>query len=297
MPQNILIAALGEHPAVITRMVKALREKEGVKIDVVHVLHTTDTGKYIDREGVKYVTQFFNGICDVKPEPLPYTDPNSYKTSKDFLQSVIRILGNYQNSDSYRVYLSLAGGRKNMSALMALAAQFFFAVIGLYHLLDKAENSASPTWPSIEEMELSMDDAEVQAALDPPLENLELISIPYPGVLGDATKLWDLLRNGHTLTDYPPEILKFYRDKENQREEATLSIYLSEQAIHDYQDLGAGLQSKFINYARRMCSPSHLEAKAHGASGWETDCEVYPEHRANSDLRLFYFCRLPRIKW
>jgi len=31
MPQNILIATLGEHPAVVTGMVKALREIAGIK--------------------------------------------------------------------------------------------------------------------------------------------------------------------------------------------------------------------------------------------------------------------------
>lgn len=296
MAQNILIAALGEHPAVITGMVKALQDKEGIKIDTVHVLHTTDTGKYIGREGVKHIAQFLENDCEVRSEPLPYSDPNSHQTSKNFLQTVAEILGKYRNPETYWVYLSLAGGRKNMSALMALTTQFFPSIKGIYHLLDKAEDSANPTWPSIEEMELSMTEDEVGRVLDPPLDNLELISIPYPGVLGNADTLWDLLRTGETLSVYPAEFLNFYKDKRNQeeKEEATLNIYVSEQTILDYQGIGAELQKKLIGYARRMISPSHLNSKAHGASGWITDCEVYPEHKAHSALRLFYYWDRPQ---
>lgn len=45
MAQNILIAALGEHPAVVTGMVKALREFEDIWIDTLPVLHPQQTGK------------------------------------------------------------------------------------------------------------------------------------------------------------------------------------------------------------------------------------------------------------
>jgi len=38
-----------------------------------------------------------------------------------------------------------------------------------------------------------------------------------------------------------------------------------------------------------MQYPTHLAAKASGPRGWETDCEMYPEHKAHSNLRLFYY--------
>ena len=155
MAQNILIATLGDHPAVVTGMVKALREKKGVKmnIDVLHVLHPENSGKYIGREGFQLIAKHLKGTCEVTSEPLPFSDPRTKQESEIFLETLAGVLMRYQNQADYHVYLSLAGGRKNMSALMALATQFVPEVKGLYHLRDKREGSRNPTCPSIEEME------------------------------------------------------------------------------------------------------------------------------------------------
>ena len=54
--------------------------------------------------------------------------------------TLYRLLANAQKADD-SVYLSLAGGRKNMSALMAILVPLFPCVKKLYHLIDRDENS------------------------------------------------------------------------------------------------------------------------------------------------------------
>ncbi|MGC9396921.1 MAG: CRISPR-associated ring nuclease [Anaerolineae bacterium] len=288
MSQNILIAALGDHPAVVTGMVKALREFEGIEIDTLHVLHPQNTGKYIGREGFRLIQGHLAAQCDVQPVPLPFPDANTSDASLVFLQNLAELLGAYRDETTFRVFLSLAGGRKNTSALMGLVAQFFPAVQGLYHLLDRREGRHDACFYSIEEMELELSEEQVEAALDPPLDQLNLVSIPYPGAFANVGDLWRGLQTGEALA-YSPEVAAFYSPVLNRRQpDHRLRVWVSEQAIRDYHALGAQMQNKLIGYARRMQYPAHLEAKASGPRGWKTDCEVYPEHKAHSNLRLFY---------
>lgn len=288
MSKNILIATLGEHPAVVTGMVKALREIDGIDVDILHVLHPTETGKYIGKDGFSLIADHLKESCQVLSEPLPFADPNDKEGSRQFLNTLANLLNRYQDETINHIYLSLAGGRKNMSALMALVTQFFPAIKGLYHLLDKREGSSKPTFPSIEYMVLYMSEEEVQATLDPPLENLNLVEIPCPGLISDAQKFWQLLQSGKPLDDYPPELKAWWHGKQSQQE-VPLKLSISKQSFQDYAKLGDDLKKKFRGYIRNMQFPSHLEAKMHGASGWETDCEAYPEHKARSALRVFYY--------
>lgn len=289
MAQNILIATLGDHPAVVTGMVKALREKKQIEIDVLHVLHPENTGKYIGREGLQLIAKHLKGTCDVKSEPLPFSDPRTKQESEIFLETLAGVLMRYQNQADYHVYLSLAGGRKNMSALMALAPQFFPVVRGLYHLLDRRERSRKPTFPSIEEMELNMSPEEVKKALNPPNKDMILVPIPHPKGLADANEFWKTWSSSRVL-DYDSQFKDFIEQIRSPEEgETKLQIWLSEQAMKEYQNFGPKMKNKLRGYARRMQSPSHLEARTSGYRGWETDCEVYPEHGARSALRLFYY--------
>ncbi len=296
MPQNVLIAALGEHPAVVTGMVKALREIAGIKIDILCVLYSQDTGrKYIDGIGTGQIEDFLRGQCEVHSVPLPFSDPNTRETSIQFLQALAGLLEQYRDAAQHGVYLSLAGGRKNTSALMALITQFFPAVQGLYHLLDKREGQPGAVFHTIEQME-TMTKAEQLAVLDPPLEQLNLIPVPYPGAFADSVALWQYLKTDPAHWDnllpvaLTPEAEDFFRQVAGSKlPEPRLQVKITSQAMQDYEKLGAELQGKFIGYAQRMQYPLHLEAKMSGPRGWETDCEVYPEHKAHSNLRLLYY--------
>ena len=289
MPESVLIATLGDHPAVITSTIRALKETAGIEIKTLHVLYTEGSGKDIAQLCFPVIEEHLRGRCVVRPEPLPFPDPNSEATSIEFLRILDSVLRQYQNRERFHIYLSLAGGRKNTSALLALAAQFYPSIKGLYHLIDTKEDSSNPSFPVIEDLVL-MPNAEQLRQLEPPLEDLRLISIPYPAPSAGADQLWHSLENGEYL-EFAPEVQEFFGRVTGRLAgpEPRLRIKLSEQAKADYDNLGAEFRRKIINNVRKMQNPHHLQAKTHGASGWKTDCEVYPEHKAHDNLRLFYF--------
>ena len=122
MAKNVLIATLGESPIVVSSMVKALQAKKDLTIDHLHIIHPKGE-KLIDL-GYDMLKEYFNGKCTVTQSVLPFLDVNSYETSIAFLRVLSDSIQTYEyTGDS--VYLSIAGGRKNMSALMAVTCQFF----------------------------------------------------------------------------------------------------------------------------------------------------------------------------
>jgi hypothetical protein len=203
MAQNILIAALGEHPAVVTGMVKALREFEDIWIETLHVFYPEETGKDIAGFGYPLIKEHLHleGICDVYPVPLGFPDANTTEQSIQFLRTLAGVLESYRDEEEYNIYLSLAGGRKNMSALMALVSQFFPTVKGLYHLLDKEEDS----FPSISQL-VDWPHEKSLKALDPPIGKMNLISIPYPGAFSQAYNLRTRLKSLESDDGSPPPV-------------------------------------------------------------------------------------------
>lgn len=298
MPKHILIATLGKHPAVVTGMVKALREFKKIDIDTLHVVHTEDTDKDIAEVGYPLIAEFLEDQCLVQPLPLPFSDSNTRKTSLTFLQHLAGLLSGYTDPACHHVHLSLAGGRKNMSALMALVTQFFPTVRGLYHLLDRRERQGYG-FPSIEQIVLMPHEQQLRT-LNPPIDHLKLVSIPYPGAFAHHSDLWQFLKTANDEDEQspiplPPEAELFFKMVAgNHVQDPQLEVRVTEDLIEDYRALGPQLQSKLIGYTRRMRYPQHLDAKASGPRGWETNCEVYPEHKAHAKLRIFYYWDRPR---
>jgi hypothetical protein len=136
---NVLIASLGDHPTVVTAMVKALAEIAGISLDLVHVIYPAVEGERFIEWGYEQIEERLQDRYEVRPCPLPFSDANSYERSIEFLQCLASLLDGHQAAGDV-VYLSLAGGRKNMSAMMALATQFYPCAKGLYHLIDRYED-------------------------------------------------------------------------------------------------------------------------------------------------------------
>ena len=291
MPQNILIATLGDHPAVITGMVKALRELERLEIDTLHVLYPQDTGKNIAQLGYPLIAEHLDGVCRVIPEPLPFADPNSYETSILFLQTLAGILKRYTDQRHYHIYLSLAGGRKNMSALMALVTQFFPAVKRLYHLLDRQEGKRNAAFPSIEEIVL-MEPAAQRRTLDPSLEQLNLIAIPYPGAFAQSSQLWQFLGSPDMDAVAPipltPDAEMFYRAiSQPNRTTHLLQVWLSKTAYEQYRhwaEQGSHYVHEFLTCFKQMRDPVLLKNRMHGTFG---DMHFFKRRRTRE--RPFYY--------
>ena len=152
MAKNVLIATLGESPIVVTSMVRALQAKKDLTIDQLHVIHPQGE-KLIDL-GYNLLKEHLNGECIVTRSILPFPDANSRETSIEFLGVLSDSIQTHEDTGD-SVYLSLAGGRKNMSALMAVICQFFGCIRGLYHVLDKYEDD--PTKQNFHSIEALFD--------------------------------------------------------------------------------------------------------------------------------------------
>src|SRR5437660_4243373 len=117
---NILIASLGESPIVVTAMYNLLTTEEKQRklgeIDKVVVLYPEKEDMI--QLGYDLIEDALRGKCKLEPWMLPFEDANGEEESYTFLRLLFQLLFIHQESGN-NVYLSLAGGRKNMSALMA----------------------------------------------------------------------------------------------------------------------------------------------------------------------------------
>ena len=238
MGKNILVATLGESPIVVTSMVKALKEEAKVSIDQVDVIYPGDEG--IDL-GYDIIADHLRkqGIC-VEQHLLPFPDTNSRETSMTFLQILSGLIEVHERAGNH-VYLSLAGGRKNMSALMAVTCQFFECIRGLYHILDRYEDDSNKrNFHSIEAL-WDFGEEERNKRLNSPVDALILVKIPYP-LLASSVVLRQYFSESQDQT-HPPthieiegEIDTFYREIFQKKKGELLDVWLSEKALKFYKD-------------------------------------------------------------
>lgn len=291
MTKNVLIATLGESPIVVTSMVHALQTQKNLTIDELHVIHPDE--EIID-EGYKLIKEHLDGKCDVTRSILPFPDVNSYETSIEFRRVLSNSIQTYEASGD-DVYLSLAGGRKNMSALMAATCQFFKCVRGLYHILDKYENdSDKQNFYSIEALWLEFEESERREKLNPPADELILVEIPYQQS-SKGVALWqyfsDIASNpgaqppiaiNDELEDLGLQVLQ-------QEESNFLDVYLSEDAYNFYQNISGEIPKRLRGYFRSMQNPKVLSIHKHlfQTDNARTDCTCFKKRR--TDERLFYY--------
>jgi CRISPR-associated protein Csx14 len=126
MSKKLLIATLGTSPAVITEAIDLLAA-EHIPLDGVKLLRTQDND----------VEHAFNLLAEHLPvhdkiswiEPVlisAYEDVDKPESAVEFMQQACQTLKTYRDAE-YELYVSIAGGRKAMSALLALAVQFYGA--------------------------------------------------------------------------------------------------------------------------------------------------------------------------
>lgn len=174
---NILIASLGESPIVVTAMYDLLTKRQGLAIDKVVVLQPE--GELIPL-AFDLIREALQDSCEATAEPLGFDDADNEANSFSFLHMLYRLLNDAQKSGN-TVYLSLAGGRKNMSALMALLVPLFPCVKGLYHVIDQDEGNRSHHFMSINAIFDLPEDKRLEyfQLADNELTRLSLVEIPY----------------------------------------------------------------------------------------------------------------------
>jgi len=284
MAKNVLIATLDESPIVVSSMVQALQTQKDLTIDELHIIHPQ--GERLIDLGYDMVKEHFNGKCIVSQSCLPFPDANSRERSIEFLRILSDSIRTYENTGDH-VYLSLAGGRKNMSAVMAVTCQFFECVRGLYHVLDKHEDD--PTKRNFHSIEALFDFPEDRRAekLSPPVEELTLVEIPYeqlPSGIALQQYLYKTQSNPNTSPsiEIDDELEAFGRQIFQQEKSDVLDVYLSAEAYEFYQDNGGETAKRLTGYFRSMRNPQALSVHKHTfqTDNAKTDCTCFKKKKS-----------------
>ncbi|ABY35510.1 MAG TPA: CRISPR-associated protein Csx14 [Chloroflexus aurantiacus] len=178
MSKKLLIATLGTAPAVITEAIELL-EEQSLHPDGVVLLYTED---YDVLSSLELLMKHLPAHCEISwIVPISvgtYHDIDSTKAAVEFMQIACTQLRTYRNN--HRLFVSIAGGRKVMSALLALAVQFYGAEC-LFHIW-------VPPWLE-EEGEIGqlrgLQPEQINARLHPPLVNRDpkdrpqLVDLPF----------------------------------------------------------------------------------------------------------------------
>jgi len=131
MKERLLIATLGTSPGVVTEAIDLLSE-QGQRPDRVCIIKTKDHD--VDRS-FELLSRHIPVHCGIKLEkPVEvqsYEDIYSSKTAIEFMKHACHVLKTYRNN--YECYVCIAGGRKVMSALLALAVKLYGAE-RLFHI-------------------------------------------------------------------------------------------------------------------------------------------------------------------
>lgn len=164
MSKKLLIATLGTSPAVVTEAIDLLNE-QGLRPEGVILFYTDDSDV---KESFELLSQHLPAHCGITyivPVPIgAFGDIDSSQAAVEFMQEACRILKTYRDNGD-RLFVSIAGGRKAMSSLLALAVQFYGAE-RLFHIW-------APPWLE-EEGEIAklrnLQSEQLNKSLHPPLK-------------------------------------------------------------------------------------------------------------------------------
>lgn len=290
---NVLVASLGESPVVVTAMYDLLNEK--INVDKVMVLRPDGDDVLL---GYELIKEGLQGKCTLDYVPLSFVDANGEGESYLFLRTLFQHLAMYQkNGDT--VYLSLAGGRKNMSALIALVVPFFPCVKKLYQVLDADEHKLGHRFKSIEEL-IYLPDTVQKTALFPPHEKLILVDIPYGEQQRVSSEIYTRL---FTLTedelddlwDEDPalaEATEYYQPRgDDQAMKSVLSVEMTERVQNDYEQMrihDRPRADRFLICFEQMKDPYRLKSRLHGSGFTRDSLSFHFYKRRRTVERPFY---------
>lgn len=122
---SVLVASLGDSPAVITATLDALERADGTRIDTVVTIGTSDFDVNRSSELLNdEIRRHYDGRVIYMHERIEAQDLLTEEDHVAYLALVAKWLKTYRGR---KVYLSLSGGRKTMVALVTLAAQIYGA--------------------------------------------------------------------------------------------------------------------------------------------------------------------------
>ncbi|WP_322799184.1 CRISPR-associated protein Csx14 [Thermoflexus sp.] len=193
MSKKFLLATLGTSPAVVTEAIDLLAEQE-IQIDSVVLFYTNDPEVV---ESFELLSQHLPSHCQISNvigiRIGTYGDIDSTQAAVEFMEIACSQLKFYRDA-KYRLFVSIAGGRKVMSTLLALAVQFYGAE-RLFHIW-------APPWiekeGEISELRQLLEDERIRR-LHPPLNVPEsdrprLIDLPFISLFPLLNDILDILK-------------------------------------------------------------------------------------------------------
>jgi CRISPR-associated Csx14 family protein len=177
---NVLISSLGDSPAVVTEAIDKVEHDEQISFDTVITIRTSHYDSLVAEEDVLagHIVDYYKGRILYVPLSIGAKDIDSQEDNLEYLTVVAEQLKQHQASDD--VYVSLAGGRKTMSALMAIAVQIYGATL-LFHVvhqdLDRDLELQRKMKPNYLR-DLGSDSDELNLLMHPPLQKIQLARFP-----------------------------------------------------------------------------------------------------------------------
>ncbi len=306
MPKNnVLLSSLGLSPAVVTETIDAL-ENTGLQVNTVVLLSTSNEqilNTYIPLLQDDFADTY-QGRIELIPASIANDDIWTAQDNLDFIKLATTYLNTYRKrGDS--VYVSIAGGRKTMSAAMAIVAQLFGAK-GLYHVLVPEE---------IERKRLNYEDLKNlpkvrREEFHPNVLLMELVSIPVVGLFpymsqitgvlqGEAAKdqanVADLLRENELIdaegkpTQAGKDLLAILSDVEIAPEASTTPPSKKEIRIPRH-NIPKADENKLRTIANRMCYSPFVN----GIATTEWNSQTQQKYRINDDQSITFF--IPQTK-
>jgi CRISPR-associated Csx14 family protein len=227
---NVLISSLGESPAVVTETVDALEREERVQIDQVVTIGTSDWAVDLSRQALEEEFARSEGRrVHYVPDRVEAQELLTEDDHVNYLNRVATWLRSYQGQD---VHLSLSGGRKTMSAVMAIAAQIYGAKTLCHAIpLDKELEQLGEvrTWSSLPR-------EKQQYVLHPPADKVRLVRLPLVSLF---PLLDDILRALQGQTDANPQAVQLLESSRlMQREKAQMKLtHSGEQLLSVLSDI------------------------------------------------------------
>lgn len=175
--KKVLISTLGESPPVVTEALDILKN-EGKKIDSVVLITTIDSDT---QESVDLLTEhLYKQQAGLQVQPVlikSYYDIDSQGAVLEFMINACGVLRDNIKKGN-EVFVSIAGGRKTMSALMTLAVQIYGAK-ELFHIYvddpDLEEKSRITKLRYLSESERNR-------ILHPDLNKIRIVRMPFIGL-------------------------------------------------------------------------------------------------------------------
>ncbi len=205
-----LIIPVGMTPSVVTEMIMYLDKMEGMYLTDVCLIHTVNPN-------VKYIVNFIKGVINsrypqirVHITSLPFEDIKSDEDNLQFMKTLKEIIEYERGMDVRKIYLSVSGGRKDMSASSLVIASLTW-VDSVFHVIhsdvevynihlekirdeiSRIGRSDNPKEAYENFMKTSPKSEDMEIAMFPSTEMLTYVEIPFlpypPSILYELEKL------------------------------------------------------------------------------------------------------------